>query len=249
MPLSKENILTNTYTIRSYEVDAGGRLSIPAIFNLLQDAASNHAFKLGVAVSQLLANNYTWVLSRIALKMTAYPVWRDTIQIATWPSGIQRIFALRDFDIRHENRTIGSCVSAWIIIDAAHRKPIRPTSFVEQLNPLEKEHVLDHPLGKLPRFRGSEFEHRFRVRYSDLDINQHVNNVSYIEWVLENIQSIEKNQRCLAELEINFLGEAFLGDEVIAGCRAMDSQGTEYAHNIVRETDNRELIRARTIWN
>lgn len=248
MRLNKENILTNTYTIRSYEIDAGGRLSIPAIFNLLQDAASNHAFELGVAISQLLADNYTWVLSRIALKMTGYPAWRDTIQIATWPSGVQRVFALRDFDIRQNNRTIGSCVSAWIIIDAANRKPIRPTSFVEQLKPLEKKHVMENPLTKLPRFQGAEIEHLFRVRYSDLDINQHVNNVSYIEWVLENIQSIEKNHRCLADLEINFLGEALLGDEVIAGCRAMDSQGTEYAHNIVCEADNRELIRARTVW-
>jgi acyl-ACP thioesterase len=119
---------------------------------------------------------------------------------------------------------------------------------VEQLNPLDKEHVLENPLTKLPRFQESEFDLRFRVRYSDLDINQHVNNVSYIEWALENIQSIEKNQRCLTELEINFLGEALLGDEVIAGCRAMDDEGCVYAHRIVREADNRELIRARTIW-
>jgi len=158
------------------------------------------------------------------------------------------VFALRDFDIRHKNQTIGSCVSAWIIIDTAHRKPIRPTFIVDQLNPVEREHVLDHPLGKLPRFQESQFEHRFKVRYSDLDINQHANNVSYIEWALENIPDIGENHRCLTDLEINFLGEAFLGDQVIAGCRTMDDQGTVYAHNIVRETDNQELIRARTVW-
>ena len=207
-----------------------------------------HAFKLGVSVPQLLANNHTWVLSRIALKMTVYPQWRDTIQIVTWPSGIQRVFALRDFDIRHHNQTIGSCVSAWIIIDTAYRKPIRPTSFVDQLNPITGKHVFDHPLGKLPRFRESQFEIRFNVRYSDLDINQHVNNVSYIEWALESIPDIGENHRLLSELEINFLGEALLGDLVIARCQALDDRGFVFAHSIVRQADGRELIRARTTW-
>ena len=89
----EENILRRTYTIRSYEINAGGRLSIPTIFNLLQDIASSHALKLGVSVPQLLASNYTWVLSRIYLKMNHYPGWEDSIQIHTWPSGIQRVFA------------------------------------------------------------------------------------------------------------------------------------------------------------
>ncbi len=94
----EDNTLCRSYTIRSYEVDAGGRLSVPSIFNLLQDAASRHALKLGVAVSQLQANNYTWVLSRIILKMFDYPQWGDTIQIHTWPSGIEGAFALRETD-------------------------------------------------------------------------------------------------------------------------------------------------------
>jgi hypothetical protein len=52
--ISEQNILEQNYSIRSYEIDAGGRLSIPSIFNLLQDAASNHALRLGVSVHQLL---------------------------------------------------------------------------------------------------------------------------------------------------------------------------------------------------
>ena len=106
--------------------------------------------KLGVSVPELLANNYTWVLSRIYLKMNHHPGWGDTIQVHTWPSGIERVFALRDFYIRQDDCTIGSCISAWIIIDTANRRPVRPTSFARQLNPVDRQHVLDHPLGKLP---------------------------------------------------------------------------------------------------
>ena len=245
---NKENILRRSYAIRSYEVNAGGRLSIPSIFNLLQDAASSHALKLGVSVPQLLAGNYTWVLSRVFLKMNQHPGWGDTIQVQTWPSGIQRVFALRDFDIRQDDRTIGSCVSAWIIIDAANRRPVRPTSFTRQLNPVDREHVLDHSLGKLPVLKTPQIEKRFSVRYRDLDINQHVNNVSYIEWLLECIPGIFENNCCLSELEVNFLGEALHGNRVLARCRNLDEEGTQFAHDMLCEDDGRELIRARTTW-
>ena len=244
----EENILRNSYAIRSYEVNAGGRLSIPSIFNLLQDAASGHALKLGVSVPQLLAGNYTWVLSRIYLKMDQYPGWGDTIQVHTWPSGIQRVFALRDFDIRMNGRTIGSCVSAWIIIDAANRRPARPTSFARQLNPVERPHVVVHSLGKLTPLKTPQIEKRFSVRYRDLDINQHVNNVSYIEWLLECSPGIADSDRFLSELEVNFLGEAFHGDKVMARCCHQEENGMQIAHDVLRETDGRELIRARTSW-
>ena len=245
---SKENILRESYAIRSYEVNAGGRLSIPSIFNLLQDAASSHALKLGVSVPQLLNSNFTWVLSRIYLKMNQYPGWGDEIQVHTWPSGIQQIFALRDFDIRKNDSTIGSCVSAWIIIDTANRRPVRPASFARQLNPVDRRQIPDHPLGKLPVLTTPQVEKRFDVRYRDLDINQHVNNVSYIEWLLECIPGIVESDRCLAELEVNFLGEAFYGDRLLARCRNLNEQGTLIAHDMVREADGRELLRARTAW-
>ena len=83
---SKAHMYKQDYTIRSYEIDAAGHLSVPSIFNLLQDAASGHALELGVSVPQLLADNYTWVLSRMVLNMSHYPGWRDAIQIHTWPS-------------------------------------------------------------------------------------------------------------------------------------------------------------------
>lgn len=247
---SELNILEQDYGIRSYEIDAGGRLSIPSIFNLLQDAASNHALRLGVSVHQLLEKNYTWVLSRMMLKMDAFPGWQDPVRVRTWPSGIQTVFALRDFEIRDSaDHIIGSAVSAWIVIDADKRRPVRPTSFAEQINSVEGMRAFDHSLNKLPRIDAPDVENRFFVRYHDLDINQHVNNVSYIEWLLESIPGFGRKGLTLKELELNYLGEAFKGDRIISMCRKDNPSGTRFSHSIVREEDRLELVRARTCWD
>lgn len=238
------------YSIRSYEVDAGGRMSVPSIFNLLQDAASSHALELGVAVSQLLAGNHTWALARILLRMSYYPVWRDTVKIFTWPSGIRGAFAFRDFDIRDESdRSIGCARSAWIVLNAESRRPVRPSVFADRLKPSESTPVTDDVLNKLQQPGGGTcFEKRFNVRYSDLDINQHTNNVSYIEWLLESIPWVGEKGSELKTLEINFLGEALQGDQVIARCFSFHQNRTVSQHHIVREKDGHELIRARTRW-
>ena len=243
-----QNTLCRSYTIRSYEVDAGGRLSVPSIFNFLQDIASGHALKLGVAVSQLPASNYTWVLSRIILKMDHYPQWGDTIQIHTWPSGIEGAFALRDFDIRCNHQAIGACISAWIIIDTGKRRPVRPKTFAPQLKPVDKGPVLDQPLKKLPALAEFRIEKRFQVRYHDLDINQHVNNVNYIEWLLECCDAGGLNNAVLTDLSVNFLGEALLHDHVKARSQLLDADGRHLGHHILRESDRQELIRAQTTW-
>jgi len=237
------------YTIRSYEIDAAGHLSVPSIFNLLQDAASGHALELGVSVPQLLADNYTWVLSRMVLNMSHYPGWRDAIQIRTWPSGIKGAFAFRDFDIRDNyGKSMGCSTSAWIVIDTGKRRPIRPTVFADRLKPAEDTPVMDYVLKKLPGQNHDYVEKRFKVRYSDLDINQHVNNVSYIDWLLESIPSVGDKSRHLSVLEINFLGEAFQGDQVLARCFSSNQDQKVFSQGIIRESDQQELIRARTVW-
>ena len=63
------NIWKETYQIRSYEVDCRHRLSILSIFNFMQEAASRHAEALGVSIQQLLSENFTWLLSRLKIKI------------------------------------------------------------------------------------------------------------------------------------------------------------------------------------
>ena len=88
----------------------------------------------------------------------------------------------------------------------------------------------------------------FAVRYSDLDINQHVNNVNFVEWVIEGVPSATLSASVPAELEINFLAEAFHNDQILATCSPQNSDNTEFLHSLTRRHDGRELARARTKW-
>ena len=170
------NVWEQTYTPRSYEVDAGGRLSVIALCNVMQDAASGHARALGVSVQHLLTEGRTWVLSRMALQIGRLPEVHQPIRVRTWPSGGSGLFALRDFLIAGQDRTVVAAgVSAWLVIDVATRRPLRIAPFLAKLRPVDAGHVLDSRLDKLPVSLPPDHEQRLQVRYRDLDINRHVN--------------------------------------------------------------------------
>jgi len=243
------NIWHQNFTIRSYEVDCHSRLSIVSVFNFMQEAASQHADALGVSIQQLLSENYTWLLSRLKIKMDAYPVWNDRLTVNTWPSGAQRLFALRDFELKdHHDQTVGGALSAWLVLDTVKKRPVRVSSFVDRLKPVEGHHILPDQLDKLPPIETHTHEREFRVRHRDLDINQHVNNASYVEWMLESMPAAVLNELGLAELEINFLAESFQQDRIVARCHPQDSHNREFQHSLIREADGQELVRARTVW-
>ena len=246
---SEPNIWQETYQIRSYEVDCNHRLSIIAVFNFMQEVASRHAEALGVSIQQLLSENYTWLLSRLKIKIAAFPAWKDQIKIRTWPSGAQRLFALRDFEIQDkDNQLIASAISAWLVLDVQKHRPVRIGPFIDRLRPLEGDHILPETLDKLPGLEFRTHEKKFVVRHRDLDINQHVNNASFVEWMVESVPAGVLNTSVLAELEINFLAEAFYEDRILAACHCQNSNQTEFFHSIIRQQDGQELVRARTVW-
>jgi acyl-ACP thioesterase len=243
------NVWHQHFTIRSYEVDCHSRLSIVSVFNFMQEAASQHAAALGVSIQQLQSENYTWLLSRLKIKLKAYPAWNDRLTVDTWPSGVQRLFALRDFELKDQsNHTVGAALSAWLVLDTVKKRPVRVTSFVNRLKPVEGDPILPGRLEKLPAIETHTNECIFQVRYRDLDINQHVNNASYVEWILEGMPAEVQNAMGLVELEINFLAESFLQDRIIARCSPQDPNNEEFLHSLIREEEGQELVRARTVW-
>lgn len=243
-------ILTDTHRVRSYEIDAGGRLTVDTICNLFQEAASQHAHLLGVGINELSQRNQLWVLSQLSLRVAAYPGWGETLEIQTWPSGQDRLFALRDFTVTTAaDQPVASGISAWLVLDARTRRPLRPDDIIAHLNPVtDLRATAPNPCRLTKSCRDGGVQKRFQTRYRDLDVNHHMNNVRYIERILESIPAEQLPRLRLKTLQINFLSEALLGDAVISHACLQPQNPLGYDHLLVLEEDSRDLARAQTTW-
>lgn len=253
-------ISTVIFPVRTYELDAAERLSISALAGFLQEAAGHNAHSLGFSPMQLLERDRTWVLSRLRLRLRELPGWQAQVAVQTWPSGLDRLFALRDFRILSEAREIGAAVSSWLVLDANSRRLIRPESIRDWQGMIHPERSLALGLEKLPGIEEGNpplQERELPVRYADLDLNLHANNIRYVEWLLEAVPLAVLRERRLAELDIDYLAEAGHGERVLS--RAYEAEpapaapqapgaGRAFRHIVLRQGDGRELARARSAW-
>ena len=179
--------LTEPFEARSYAVDAFGLLTAPALSGWLQEAAGRHADRLGVGVEPLQARGLTWVLARQAVVIDRPVAIGERAEVVTWPSGADRLSALRDFEVRVDGETRARAVTQSIVLDLATRKPVRPGSVLPLELVEEMDHVLPLPGGRPPIPDPVEVERPFTTRYRDIDRNRHVTNATYVEWACEAI--------------------------------------------------------------
>lgn len=238
------------FQVRAYETDTQGRLQVPILCQLLQEAATAHAAILGVAVESLIESGFAWVLSRLHLEMEYWPTADEKIVIKTWPEATSRLFTERRFDIFDSSeQRIGAVSTLWLVLDLARRRPVR-------LPPQVTDRLGEHDVGSEPRKFGElaapnpvQNELGFTVRRSDLDLAEHVNNTSYVEWAVEAVPDEVWSSSELAELDIQFLSECHQGQTVLSRSQIVDrGNATEVRHQLTREEDTVEVARALTLW-
>lgn len=246
----KKLLWRENFTVRAYEAGPDARVTIQSVCNYLQEAAANHAHELGVSVAQLIEQQITWVLSRFHVRMYKYPFWRQQITVETWPSDKNQFYALRDFRLLNQKgEEIGIATSSWMLIDFNKRRPVIMPDFIEGLKNTDQGRSLPDPFDKLPRMENIDSQKTFTVRLSDLDMNQHVNNVNYIEWGLEAVPAEIWQTHRLTDVEISYRAESVLGDRVISKCASTaQNEKLLVVHSLVKEKDDKELSQMVTSW-
>lgn len=228
------------FKIRASEIDHNREATLPAVCNLLQEIAGNHARILHFDITDLQEDKRTWVLHRLHVQMDRYPEWRETITIRTWPSSGDGLRAHRDFLILGEGgKTIGRSLSYWLIMNMESRRPTRIPKSILAMAPGKTEHVLPIEDGGFSSLDGGDRKLTFHVRKTDLDLNRHVNNVHYIEWALAGRAENPK----ATSIDIKFMAEAMQGDTIRT---ELKQDSDKFYHQIKRESDDKILALARS---
>lgn len=211
-----QSVWNEEILVKSYEVDYNKKLKLNTLFNYMQEAAYNHACRLGAGYEDLISRGYFWVLSRVKINVLRYPEWEEKINLETWPKGTNRLFALRDFIIRDSNSKVSALATTdWLILDSKSMRPQKVQALPIVLPDNEGRHALDEELGKLESQNIFEYEAKKTAAYSDIDVNNHVNNAKYVEWILDCFSEEYYSDKHLKSLQLNFISQTKLGDRVV----------------------------------
>lgn len=211
----RQDIWAETCQVRFADIDCSDRLTVASVFNFFQEAAISHAENLGVGRDSMARTGQVWLLSRMSVLVDRRPQYGETVTVRTWPRGGEKLFAVRDYDIRDAaDVPVVRGRSGWLVIDMEKRRPLRPQSIMDNLPQNEGVDALPSGAAGLSQREDLRKTAERAAAYSDLDYNGHVNNVSYIRWIQDALDPKLLENASQMRLDINYLNETLPGDIV-----------------------------------
>ncbi len=239
--MTKE-LLEHKFTVSSADVDSKGNFRLAALLSLCQEVAYMHSTRLGFGYERLRALDLAWVLSRAQVDVVRMPQWREQVEVKTWHKRQSGLYSLRDYTLTTlEGEPLVKVTTSWLIINIATRRITRLDRVPQGDREIEFcTYDCDAIESEAPRLDTPEGGYSLdshRVRYSDIDLNQHVNNAKYVEWLIDRSPRSVEGLQCFV---INFNHEA-LFDQIV------DMQITEEQDDIYicGECSNRNIFVAR----
>jgi len=247
--VASELIAEATFTVYLFDTDAHGTLSVRGLWDFLQETAGLHTQLLGVAPEHLRPRGLAWILSRLRLRVQRYPALGEKIMVRTWPTGTDKLFALRDFTVSDaQGSTIASAASAWLALKLDSLRPVRVQSVFDPPGTDSLPKALGVDMGRLPGPTRVDSESPMTVRFGDLDANRHVRNSRYVEWVVESAGPELLEGSMVSDLSIDFLSETTHGGSVVVRTQRDGTDRPRLNHAVVRTGDGVEAARAHTEW-
>ncbi len=221
---------TYEYTIDSRDTDPFGQCRPSALLGLLQEAATEAAVALHVSREETLERYHCfWMLARIWYRLERPLRWNETVTVKTWHRGGKGASTYRDFDLYVNGVQVGEAVSTWVLADVDTRRLLRLSQVEEFQSTTGGDLCKEKTLGKLRLPEGMTLAEERRMRYSDADVNRHVNNSHYADFICDALHMERLGQgKFLSELRVSFLAECLPGETI--RIHTGEAEGTWYVH-------------------
>ena len=186
--------------VRHHECGPDRLMRLSLILDILQDAAAEHADRLGCGLEALQENSAIWVLSRLKLIFHRRPALGEKLTITTYPTGVDKLFALREYRLTNEaDELLLSGTSGWLVLDRETLHPQRPGKMFAFLENSDLP-VTFPKLDKLEERKDPVKCGTYAIGSSMIDMNEHLNNAYYSAFVQDALGTAD-----IAGLQLNFL--------------------------------------------
>ena len=200
--------------ILSSDCDRFQHLRLSKLFSILQEISIADVERVGLTRDKTLDKGMLWVISRMRLEMERPICYDETITISTIAGKRAHMMFPRYYEVRDSEGTLimrGSAI--WLLIYADSRTPIVPEEENIEIPGVEEQGMPPLPMGL--RVIESDIPAIIRkVMYSDIDLNGHMNNTRYLDWIDDMYDMHFHEVTRIRTLQINYLKELSYGDQV-----------------------------------
>ncbi len=201
-------------TIASYDGDLNRRIKPSSILKYQQEIGELQLDSVGLKYSYLYDKGMVFLLTRAMGVIYNAPCFEDKVTLSTYSCGPKGANFIRGYEfIGGDGSVLIHSVSLFVLTDPLAHNILRPSAadiFDIKHNGEIKEKELPQRI-VLPD--GMKKESERVIRFTDIDYNGHLNNAVYADIAMD-YAPLRLSSSPLRRYDINFLGEARLGDSL-----------------------------------
>ena len=182
------------FYLRTSDFDARMELQPASVLDLFQDVAGEHARALGIGRERLEAEGLIWVIVKARYRILKTPAQFDRVRVRTWPLAPRRSLFRREYkvsDTEGSPLVLGS--SEWVVIHKERRRLVAVGDIYPMQDFLTEENFADG-FPRLHDFSGVGEPFCVTPRFTDLDVNRHVNNTKYANYIMNALHPEEEER-------------------------------------------------------
>lgn len=198
------------------DVDFSGKADVARIMAIFQQAVTEHTTLLGVDAPSVKKNlNAKWVITRVRFEIENCLCIGDNYTVSTWPLEAKVLRFGRAFVIKKGDIKIASAYTEWCLLDIDTNEVIRAKNLTMPIDEyLTDKAVTGSFSQKKEEMDENDVVYSKIMRASDIDINRHVNNVSYIKLALDCFDTDELLSLDIKSFEMYYISQCYEKDTI-----------------------------------
>lgn len=233
-------LFSDTYRVTSYLVDHRKELSLYGLLSLIQEAAWEHADRLGYGHEAMKERGLIWALIRQQMQIERWTRWGEEVQVRTWLRPLDGLLVTRDLQFWCHRERFCEATALYLMLDDRERRPAPAPMqagdfYQDERGPHDPLKIAAQPA--LPQLA------RFPIRTSDLDMHAHVNNTRIGQWIGDSVPLQAHDLQRIHTYEVDFQAEMHAGETI--GVEAGPLPDGKWHFQGRREGDERTVFAAR----
>ena len=180
-------IYSQEFALRTSDFDCRMQIKPSAVLDLFQEVAGAHANELGIGFDDLLKKQLLWVLVKVKFEIVNPIKMHQSVIVKTWPLPAGRVTLQREYLIEDsEGKTLVRGSSEWVTMHSEKRR-IVPSTDIYPLQEFCEDKMFEGKFVKVSDFTVNSPSAEVVPAFCDLDMNGHVNNIKYADYVLNTL--------------------------------------------------------------
>lgn len=201
---------TNEFKVMYHDTNSNEIVGISRIFKYLQETATNQMMVQKPSYNELLNQSKAFILSGIRVNIYEPLTYGEGITVSTWGCPARGYTFPRSYTIHRDGELICEANSTWALVDT-HTKNFIRASDVTLNYSIDEPLCLDSPIRfRIPPELKLSLVGEYTIRYTDTDINMHMNNTNYPDMLFNTLPNPEN--KLIRSIAISYLCEAKTGE-------------------------------------